>query len=160
MDPAAVWVLTAALALAGAAGVFLPLLPGPPLILAAAVLNKALLPQALSWWTVGGLGVLCLAAEGGQLVLTLGGAKRLGATKWGMAGAAAGALFFLFGGVFWMLAGAAAGALVAEAAFAGRSWDQAAKAALGATLGLAASLAGRVLVALTMLAWLLADAIL
>ncbi len=160
MDPTAVWVLTAALALAGAAGVFLPLIPGPPLILAAAVFNKAMLPAALSWWTVGGLTFLCLAAEGAQLVLTLGGAKRLGATKWGMMGAAAGALFFIFGGVLWMLAGGAAGALVAEPPFAGRTWDQAAKAALGATLGLAASMAGRVLVALTMLLWLLADAVL
>lgn len=159
MDPIAVWVLTAALALAGAAGVFLPVLPGTPLILAAAALNKALLPHALSWWTVGGLAFLCLAAEGGQLLLTLGGARRLGATRWGMGGAALGALLGVFGGLTGMLVGAAAGALVGEAVFAERTWDQAGKAAVGATLGVVASLAGRVAVAVTMLAWLLADSL-
>lgn len=159
MDPVVVWVLTAVLALAGTAGVFLPLLPGPPLILAAAVFNKVMLPAALSWWTVGLLSVLCLMAEGVQLALTLGGAKRLGATRWGMGGAAVGAFLGLFGGVWGMFLGAAAGALVAEAFFAGRAWDQSAKAALGAALGLAASIAGRIAISLTMLLTLLADAI-
>ncbi|TPW21691.1 MAG: hypothetical protein FD126_434 [Elusimicrobia bacterium] len=160
MDPTLVWVLTAVLALAGAAGVFLPLLPGPPLILAAAVFNKVMLPAALSWWTVGLLSVLCLMAEGVQLALTLGGAKGLGASKWGMGGAVVGAFLGFFGGVWGMFLGAAVGALVAESAFAGRPLDQAAKAALGAALGLAASMAGRVAIALTMLVILIADAIL
>lgn len=160
MSEPAVWVLTAVLALAGTAGVFLPLLPGPPLILAAAVFAKVMLPAALSWWTVGGLAVLALAAEGVQLALTLGGARRLGATKWGMGGAAVGAVLGLWGGLLGMFVGAAAGALVAEAAFAGRDLQAASKAALGAALGLAASMAGRAALAFLMLAWLAADAIL
>lgn len=151
MDAAYVWAITAVLALAGTAGVFLPVLPGPPLILAAGVFAKVMLPAALSWWTVAWLTFLCLAAEGAQLALTLGGAKRLGATKWGMFGAAVGALFGMFGGVTGMLLCAAVGALIGETAFAGRPLNQAAKAALGATVGLAASMAGRILIALSML---------
>lgn len=158
MSPIAVWLVTAALAIAGAAGVVLPGLPGTPLILAAAVFNKLMLPATLSWWTVAGLAVLCLLAEAVQLVLTLGGAKRMGATRWGMGGAAVGAVLGLWGGLLGMFAGAVSGAMVAEAAFAGRPLGEAAKAGLGAGLGLAASLAGRAAIALAMLAWLLADA--
>ncbi len=160
MSPASVWLVTAVLALAGAAGVFLPLLPGTPLILAAAVFNKVMLPQALSWWTVGGLAVLCVLGEAVQLLLTMGGARRLGATRWGMAGACVGGLLGLWSGLAGLLAGAAAGALVGESFFAGRPFDQAAKAALGASLGLLASMAGRAVIALTMLAWLAAAALL
>ncbi|MBI3298929.1 MAG: DUF456 domain-containing protein [Elusimicrobia bacterium] len=159
MPTEAVWLITAALALAGAAGVFLPFLPGTPLILAAALLYKLLLPGALSWWTVGGLTVLCLLAEAAQLVFTLGGARGLGASKWGLGGAVVGGLLGIWGGLTGMLAGAVVGALVAESAVAGRPLDEAAKAALGAGLGLVASMAGRAVIAAAMLAWLLIDAL-
>ncbi|MDE2291730.1 MAG: DUF456 domain-containing protein [Elusimicrobia bacterium] len=154
MPPALAWAVTAALALAGAAGVFLPVIPGAVLILAAAVFNKVMLPAALSWWTVGGLCALCLLGEGSSL-LTLAGARKLGATRWGMAGAVVGALLCLFGGVVGIAAGAAVGALAGEVVFAGRSVDEAAKAAVGASLGIFASAAGRILVSVTMLLWLL-----
>lgn len=159
MTPAAVWLVTAALALAGAAGVFLPGVPGTPLILLAAVFAKVMLPQALSWWTVAGLAVLTVLAEAVQLLLTLGGARKMGATHWGMAGACVGAVLGLWGGLMGMFAGAFAGALAAESVFAGRPLDESAKAAVGAGLGLAASLAGRAVIALTMLGALLGAAL-
>lgn len=159
MTPAAVWLVTAALALAGAAGVFLPGIPGAPLILLAGVFAKVMLPGALSWWTVGVLAALTVLAEGVQVVLTLGGARRMGATRWGMAGACLGALLGLWGGLLGLFAGAFAGALAAEAVFAGRPLDESARAAVGAGLGLAASLAGRVVIALTMMAVLLGAAL-
>ena len=138
-------------------GVVVPVLPGAPLILGAAVAHKLLLPAYLSWWTVGALGVLtavelALAPLGAAV-----GARWGGASRWALVGAVAGLLAGLpFGPLAW-LAGALAGAAVAETAFAGKSWREAMKAAAAAGAGLAAAGFARVGVALGMIALALAD---
>ena len=84
MTEAAIWAATAVLMLLGAAGSFLPAIPGAPLILAAAVLHKLLLPQYLSLWSLAALAVLAAFSIAVDLLFSVGGARWYGATSWGI----------------------------------------------------------------------------
>lgn len=151
MPPFAVWLLVSFLMLAGLFGCVLPGLPGTPLIFAAAVLHKVLLPQYLSWWVIALLGALTLLSIGLELLLPALGSKKLGATNWGIFGASVGALIGIFFGPFGLLAGVFLGAVLAELVFAKQALIPAAWAGVGATAGMMVSVAGKVVLALTML---------
>lgn len=142
-----IWIGSVLLVVLGLAGTLIPALPGAPLVLAGALLHKLLLPAYLSWWTVGGLAVLTLMSLLLDLAATAGAAKRLGASRWGMVGAAVGSLIGLFGGLMGVLVGAVAGAALGESLLAGRPPAEAGRAALGAGLGLLVSAAGRAVLA-------------
>ena len=157
MPPAAVWLLVGSLMLAGLLGCVLPVLPGTPLIFAAAVLNKVLLPQYLSWWVIGLLGAITLLSIVLELLLPALGSKKLGATNWGIFGASAGALIGLFFGPLGLIAGVFLGAVLAELILAKQALTPAAWAGLGATAGLLVSMAGKILVAGMMITLFLAD---
>lgn len=152
-----VWAATGVLILAGVAGVVLPLVPGPILILAAALLHTLALPGYVSWWTVAGLAVLAAVELGVSALGSFIGATWAGASRWGLVGAAAGMLAGLYFGPPGIVIGALAGAVIAEMAFAKRTFKEAAKAAVGAGVGMAASMATRLALALLMAAVLLAD---
>lgn len=152
-----IWILTAILFLAGFAGTVIPALPGPPLMLIAAVLHKIFLPTFLSWWTLAALGLAAALAVLVDLACSLGGAKAMGASYWGVAGAGIGAVVGVVGGIPGVLAGAVIGAIVLELVGPRKTLAQAAKAGLGAGLGLLASSIGRVLIASGMLALFLID---
>lgn len=157
MPAFAVWILTALLMLAALLGTVVPGLPDAPLILAAAGLHKALLPGYLSGWTLAAfafLSVLSLSLDG---LCTFLGARRGGASRWGITGGVVGAVLGLAGGPFGVPIGAALGAALAELALAGRPPEEAFRAGLGAALGFLASTAGRFLICLTMIAAFLLD---
>lgn len=127
----------------GVLGSVLPAIPGPPLVLAAAVGHRL-------WFGDLGASNLVLVALAGitlfALVLdylaTLVGARKLGATWRGMVGAGAGALVGLFTGPLGLLAAPFLGATAGEM-LGGRCLREASRAGLGALVGLLAGAAGK-----------------
>lgn len=160
MPPTLVWLLVAALTLAGLIGSVVPGLPGAPLIFAAAAVLEVFLPRYLSGWTLAGLAVLAAFSAVLDLALAAAGGRRLGGGRWGMIGAGVGAALGLAFGPVGLFAGAFAGAVAGEFLIGKKPLDLAAKAGLGAWLGLVASTAGKAALALAMAAWLAADAFL
>lgn len=129
------WTVTALLMLIGLAGVIVPLLPGTALILIAAIFHKWMLPDALSWATVGWMGALwavsVVADFGGVMI----GARLFGGGKWGMAGAGAGALVGLFFSLPGLILGTIFGAVAAEKFIAKKSGRDSLLAGAGAATG-------------------------
>ncbi|HVE12124.1 MAG TPA: DUF456 domain-containing protein [Elusimicrobiota bacterium] len=157
MPPAAVWLLTAALMLAALAGTFVPWVPDAPLILAAAVFHKLFLPAYLSYWTLALFAVLAVGSVLLDAVCTVVGARRYGASGWGLLGAGLGALAGLGLGFFGAPIGALLGAAAAEALFARRPLADALRAGVGSGLGLLASSLGRFVICCSMIAVFLLD---
>lgn len=157
MSPALVWAATGLLAFSGVAGAVLPALPGAPLILAAAILHRCLLPGYVSLWTLGALAVLAALSIVVDVVCGVFGVRRFGGGRWAVLGAGVGAFFGLFLGPLGLLAGAVAGAAAFEVAFDRKAVDEALKSGLGAGLGLLVGTAARLGLALFMAAWLCVD---
>lgn len=157
LSPAAVWTLTWVLIAAGVAGSILPVLPGAPLILVAAVLHRWLLPGWVSPWTIGALAVLAALTVVVDAACGVLGVQRFGGGRWAMLGAGVGAAAGLFFGPLGLVLGAVAGASFCEAAFDRKAWNDALQAGLGAGLGMLVGAAARLGLALLMAAWLAAD---
>jgi uncharacterized protein YqgC (DUF456 family) len=129
------YVLSAALILIGLAGTVLPVLPGVPIVFAG---------MLLAAWTDGFahvgavtltiLGVLTVIALAVDVVAGLLGAKRVGASRLAVIGAALGTLFGFFLGLPGLLLGPFVGALVGELA-AGGTLRKATDVGVGAWLG-------------------------
>jgi uncharacterized protein YqgC (DUF456 family) len=110
----ALWVLAIALIVMGLIGVVLPALPGTVLIFAGILLAAWIDGFArISAWTLGMLGVLTLLSFACDLLAGALGARRLGASRQAMIGAAIGTLLGVFTGllglIFMPLIGAAIG---------------------------------------------------
>jgi uncharacterized protein YqgC (DUF456 family) len=147
----AVGVVVALLFLAGLVGSVVPWMPGPLLILAGAVLWAfATGFEALGW---GRLAILAaLAALGFVLDFLAGalGARRYGASRWGIVGAVAGAVVGLFLGPFGLVLGCVAGAVVGEL-LRGADLRGSVRSGLGALVGLLAGLVADLVVSVTMI---------
>ncbi|MCB1612907.1 MAG: DUF456 domain-containing protein, partial [Xanthomonadales bacterium] len=102
------------------------------------------------WFTVIVLGVLTLLAMGIDLMASLLGTRRVGASGWAVLGAAIGTVVGLFFGFFGLLFGPFAGALIGEL-LAGRGMQQAARAGLGAWLGFVIGSLAKLALAFSML---------
>ena len=148
--------------LVGLAGTLLPFLPGAALIWVAAAFY--------AWWSGGSvisgrslliLGVLALVAHAADFVFGAGGAKRFGATRRGVIGAALGTLCgVLVLGPIGIVVGPVAGALLGELT-GGRPLQHAVRAGLGAGLGTLAGVVISFTMAVIMLGyiiWLVAAA--
>ena len=137
MDPTLLWVLAIVLIVIGLAGTVLPGVPG-----VIAVFGGMLLAAWIDDFTrIGGgtvvlLGVLTALAFAAEIVGSLLGAKRVGASRQALLGAALGALaglpFGLLGLVLGPFVGAVAGEFLAQ-----RRLDAAARVGFGTWLGLA-----------------------
>ena len=122
--------------LVGTAGSILPVLPGTPLVLGAAVVHRLIFgPTGASWLVLGVLAVLTLGAFLLDYAATAYGAKKLGATWRGVLGAILGALVGVFFSLPGIVLGPFFGAMVLEM-LGGKEWQPAAKAGVGAVLGL------------------------
>lgn len=157
MSPGLVWALTVLLILAGVAGSVLPALPGAPLILAAAVLHRWLLPGSVSLWTIAALAVLAALSVAVDAACGVLGARRFGGGRWAMLGAGLGAAIGLFFGPLGLLFGCVAGAVICEIVFDRKALEDALKAGVGAGIGLLVGTFLRLGLALFMAAWLVAD---
>ena len=136
MDIHALWyVLAAVLIVVGVIGTILPALPGVPLVFAGMfVAAWADGFQHVGLWTLVGLGVLTLIAVAVDFLAGLAGAKRVGASRLALIGAAVGTLVGLFFGIAGLLLGPFLGALIGEL-FAGGTLQRAANVGVGAWIG-------------------------
>jgi uncharacterized protein len=130
------FILAALLILVGLAGAVVPVLPGVPLVFAGMLLAAwADHYQHIGAVTLTILGVLSIAALLIDFVAGLLGAKRVGASKRALWGAAIGTIFGLFFGLPGLLLGPFVGAVVGELS-AGRKLNQATRVGIGTWLGL------------------------
>lgn len=136
----------------GIAGTFLPVLPGPSIIVAGALLHGLLNGfHPLSIVHILVLILFALAAWGSQYLLTALGARHFGGSREGILGATIGLIvgFFLpiAGG---MLLGAFIGGLACELYFDQKEIRQAAKSGAGAVAGIITSFVVELLISLGM----------
>ena len=136
MDLHNLWyVLAAILVVVGFVGRIVPALPGVPLVFAGLfVAAWADGFQHVGLWTLIGLGVLTVIAVAVDFLAGLAGAKRVGASRLALIGAAIGTIVGLFFGIPGLLLGPFLGALVGELA-AGGTLHRAANVGVGAWIG-------------------------
>ena len=137
MDTQVLYYLVAgALVVIGLLGVVLPALPGLPLVFAGMWLAAWAGGYAeVGVGTVIMLALLTLLSLGVDIVAALMGAKRVGASRLALLGAAIGTVVGLFMGFVGILVGPFVGALVGEYLH-GRKLDMAAKVGVGTWLGI------------------------
>lgn len=145
------YLLAALLVVAGLAGSILPALPGLPLVFAGLFLAAWTGDfQQVGWITLTILGALTLFAMVVDLLASLLGTRRVGASKLAVLGAAIGTLVGLLFGILGLLVGPFAGALIGEL-LAGRDMDQATRAGMGAWLGFVIGTLAKLALAFSML---------
>ncbi|MFY7867314.1 DUF456 domain-containing protein [Roseateles sp.] len=150
MDVTLLWVLSAALILLGLAGTVLPVLPGTVLIWAGIVLGAWIDDfSKVSVATVVFISVVGLVAWGLDYAAGLLGAKKAGASKQALLGAALGTVLGLFMGLvgvlFMPLVGAAIGEYLAR-----KDQSRAVKVGLSTWLGIMLGLLAKVVLAFVM----------
>jgi uncharacterized protein YqgC (DUF456 family) len=153
VDSTALWLLIAAvLVLVGLAGIVLPALPGVALIFTGLVVAAwAESFQYVGAKTLAVLGVLTAFAWGLDLAAGAIGARRFGASRKAIAGAAIGAVVGLFFAIPGMLLGPFVGAVIGEL-LARRDLEQAGRAGIGAWLGLVLGVAAKLALSVSMIA--------
>ena len=113
--------------------------------------------KSIGWPTILVLLLLTLASYAIDFAGGWFGARRFGATRWGMFGAVVGAIVGLFFGLPGLLLGPVLGALAGEI-IGGKHLVAAGRAGWGALLGNVAALLGKLLIALAMVSWFLVAA--
>jgi uncharacterized protein len=144
------WALSAALILLGLAGVVLPALPGTVLVLAGIVVGAWIDDfSRVGWFVIALVTVLAVLAWLMDYVAALLGAKRAGASRQAVIGAALGTVAGIFMGLvgvlFMPLVGAAVGEFVAQ-----KDHGRAVKVGVATWLGLMVGLLAKVVLAFTM----------
>ena len=146
------WLFTILLFAIGLIGTVLPFLPGTTIILAGAIIHRVMLgpEKSIGWRVIAVLVALTLATYALDFLSGYFGAKYFGASKWGMFGAAAGAVVGLFFGLIGLFIGPVVGALVGEFV-TGKKMIEAGRAGWGSFLGNLAGMVGKLLIALAMI---------
>ena len=160
MTDTLLWVLSAALIALGVAGTVLPALPGTLFVLAGIVLGAWIDGfSRVGWGVLAVVGVLALLAWVLDYVAGLLGARKAGASRQAILGAALGTVAGLFMGLvgvlFMPLIGAAVGEFVAR-----RDHERALKVGLATWLGIMAGLVSKVVIAFMMIGVFIAALIL
>ena len=152
------WLVCLLFLLVGFLGVFLPIIPGLPLMALGVAIHKLLLPDVLSWWTVVLFIVTAVLAYALDIAATAFTTKLTGASKAGIYGALLGEIIGLFFALPGLILGPFIGASLAEWLISKRALKQALKSGAGAALGLFASSLGKGLLGLFLIAVFLLDA--
>lgn len=145
------WVLSTLLILAGLAGIVLPALPGTILVLAGIVLGAWIGDfHDVGWLALTAVAVLAVLAWLMDYVAAALGAKRAGASRQAIIGAAIGTVAGIFMGLvgvlFMPLVGAAAGEYIAR-----RHHGQALRVGVATWLGLLAGMLAKFVLAFMMI---------
>jgi hypothetical protein len=144
--------ITLLVMLVGFAGSVVPILPGPPLVLIAALGHRLWFgDHSASGLVLVSLTVLTIGALLLDYFASVYGAKRFGATWRGLLGAFVGGLVGLFFNLPGIIIGPFLGAMVFEL-LGGYKIDQASRAGLGATIGVFAGVIGKCIVSVVMIA--------
>lgn len=146
-----VWIAVVVLVLAGLVGLVFPAMPGAPLLFA----GLWLAAWAEDFVYVGfgslvALGVMAVLTYVVELVATALGSKGFGAAPQALWGAVAGGFIGLFFGLPGILLGPFAGAVVGEL-YARGGLRQAGRSGIGASIGLALGLAGKIALGFAMI---------
>ena len=144
------WILAVAMIVVGVVGTVLPALPGAVLVFGGIALAAWIDGfTEISGWTVGVVAVLTVLAFAADYVAALLGAKKAGASRLAIAGAAIGTLAGVFTGfvglLFMPLLGAAIGEYVAD-----RDMMRAGKVGVATWIGLLLGTAAKVALVFTM----------
>jgi len=154
------WTLTIILMLVGLVGTVVPLLPGPTIILAAAVVHHYALgaEKSVGWWTLGGLVLLTVGSYVVDFVSGALGAKKFGATRWGAIGGILGAIVGIFFGLPGIFLGPLIGVLAGEL-LGGKGLLPAGRSTWGTFLGTTAGMVLKLMIAAMMIGWFLVVAL-
>ncbi|PZQ16605.1 MAG: DUF456 domain-containing protein [Rhodanobacter denitrificans] len=145
------YALAAALILVGLAGAILPALPGVPLVFAGMLVAAWAGDFVyIGWPTLTVLGVLTVLALIVDFVASILGAKRVGASRWALVGAAVGTLVGVFFGLPGLLLGPFLGALIGELV-AGGTLRRSTAVGIGAWLGFVFGTLAKIALCFTML---------
>ena len=144
------WILAVAMIVVGVAGTVLPALPGAVLVFGGIALAAWIDGfTEISGWTVGVVAVLTVLAFAADYVAALLGAKKAGASRLAIAGAAIGTVAGVFTGfvglLFMPLLGAAIGEYIAD-----RDMMRAGKVGVATWIGLLLGTAAKVALVFTM----------
>ena len=146
----ALWTVAALLVVGGLAGLVLPALPGAPLMFAGFLLAAWIEDFAyVGAGTLTALGVLAALTFVVDFVAGALGARRYGASKRAIVGAAIGALVGVFFGLVGVLIGPFIGATIGELSARG-GLAAASRAGFGATLGFVIGTAAKIAIGVTM----------
>jgi len=146
------WIVAFAAMLLGLLGVFLPLLPGVPLLFGGMLLAAWLDDFArIGVPTLIVLAVMTLAAWLVETLASLWGVKRAGASGMAIVGAGVGAVLGIFFGLPGLILGPILGAVCGEY-FARRDQRSAARAGVAAGIGFLVAIVAKLAIAVTMLA--------
>jgi uncharacterized protein YqgC (DUF456 family) len=145
------WILSVGLILLGLAGIVLPALPGTLFVLGGIVIGAWIDDfQRVGWFAVGTVTVLAIIAWAMDYVAAVLGAKRVGASKqaiWGAAiGTVAGVFTGFIGVLFMPLVGAAIGEFLAR-----REHGRAMQVGVATWLGLMAGMLAKFVLAFVMI---------
>jgi uncharacterized protein YqgC (DUF456 family) len=144
------WILSALMLITGFAGLVLPALPGMLLIFAGLVFAAwAEGFTYVGWGTLTILAVLTASAYLIDFLAGLFGAKRFGAGKYGIIGAAIGTVIGLIFGLPGIIIGPFIGAVIGEL-YANKDLQSASTAGFGVWIGMAIGIAARIAVAFVM----------
>jgi uncharacterized protein len=146
----ALWVIAAAMIVIGVAGTVLPALPGVALIFAGIALAAWIDGfTRISGWTVLVLGMLAAMAFVADYAASVLGARRAGASRLALAGAAIGVIAGIFAGLIGVVIFPFIGAVIGQ--FAGqRDLRRAGRVGVATWIGLAVGTAVKVAIAFAM----------
>ena len=146
----ALWLLGAALVAAGIAGMLLPVLPGPPLLIAGFFLAAwAEKFEYVGYGTLAALAIMALLTYLVDFIASALGAKHFGASSKAAVGAAIGAVVGIFFGLPGILLGPFIGAVCGEL-MQKDDLQAAGRAGIGATVGLLLGTAAKMAIAFAM----------
>lgn len=151
MNPTLLWILSAGLVLVGLAGIVLPALPGTLLVFAGLALGAWIDDfTRVGWFALGAIAVLAVLAWLMDYVSAMLGARRTGASRQAVIGAAIGTVAGIFLGIvgvlFMPLVGAAAGEYMAR-----RNHQQAVRVGISTWIGLMAGMLAKFVLAFMMI---------
>lgn len=151
MEESLILLLTMILITAGLIGSVLPMLPGSPLILLGTFIYAWYTGfTIITWGVLLVLFALVLLSQIVEYLATVIGAKKYGASRWGVAGAVAGGFIgFFAGGIFGIIAGPFVGALAGELLY-GRTIGTSMKIGFGTFVGFIGGAIGKFIIALSM----------
>lgn len=160
LDPVVLWLIAGALVLIGLVGIVLPGVPGVIAVFGGMLLAASIDDfTRIGWPTLVALGVLTALAFAADILGSLLGAQRVGASRLALWGAAIGTLAALPFGFVGLVFGPFAGAMIGEF-MAQQRLDAATRVGIGTWIGLAVGTLAKVSLVFVMLgvfaiSWLL-----